>query len=149
MSNQGTAPLWRRSIRFKVNLAISGVFLLVVGVLTAYTYVEERDKNLADAISHLAGMNAFYFDSLNTLMLADAMEEREALREKMLELPGITEVRVNRAPAVSDRFGPGLPSQQERDALDERALAGESVVEVRVRDGAREVTLVEIGRAHV
>jgi methyl-accepting chemotaxis protein len=143
MSNQGTAPLWRRSIRFKVNLAISGVFLLVVGVLTAYTYVEERDKNLADAISHLSGMNAFYFDSLNTLMLADAMEEREALREKMLELPGITEVRVNRAPAVSDRFGPGLPSQQERDALDERALAGESVVEVRVRDGAREVTVIE------
>jgi methyl-accepting chemotaxis protein len=143
MSQQAAAPIWQRSIRFKVNLAISGVFLLVMVVLGGYSYVEERDKNLATAIAQLQGMNAFYFDSLNTLMLGDAMDEREELRIKMLERPGITEVRVNRAPAVSDRFGAGLPSQQTIDELDRRALAGESVVEVRESGGRREVTVIE------
>ena len=143
MSQQAAAPNWQRSIRFKVNLAISGVFLLVMLVLGGYSYVEERDKNLATAIAQLQGMTAFYFDSLNTLMLGDAMDEREELRIKMLERPGITEVRVNRAPAVSDRFGAGLPSQQTIDELDQRALAGESVVEVRESGGRREVTVIE------
>ncbi|MCB1773417.1 MAG: PAS domain-containing protein, partial [Gammaproteobacteria bacterium] len=134
---------WRKSIIFKVNLAIAGVFLAVIAALAMQSYVEERGKNLDLAISQLQGMNAFYFDSLNTLMLADAMEEREELRLKMLELPGITEVRVNRAPAVVNKFGEGLPSQQSADDLDHRALAGESVVEIGEHDGHRLVTVVE------
>lgn len=134
---------WRSSLRFKVNAAIAGVFLAVVAALAVYAYVEERDRNLALAVAQLQGMNAFYFDSLNTLMLADAMEEREELRTKMLELPGITEVRVSRGAAVTRKFGPGLPSQQSIDALDRRALAGESVIEVAQRDGHRVVTVIE------
>ena len=134
---------WRKSIIFKVNLAIAGVFLAVIAVLAVHSYVEERGKNLDLAISQLQGMNAFYFDSLNTLMLADAMEEREELRLKMLELPGITEVRVNRAPAVVNKFGEGLPSQQEVDGLDRRGLAGESVVEIGEHNGHRLVTVIE------
>lgn len=134
---------WRNSVRRKVNLTIASVFLVVLCVLAVHSLLEERHRNLGQAITQLKGMNAFYFDSLNTLMLADAMEEREALRLKMLELPGITEVRVARAPAVSDRFGAGLPSQQTVDELDRRGLAGESVVAVDERDGRRVVTVVE------
>jgi methyl-accepting chemotaxis protein len=131
------------SILFKVNLAIASVFLAVLFVLAGHSYIEERDKNLDLAITQLKGMNAFYFDSLNTLMLADAMEEREELRTKMLELPGIVEVRVNRAPSVTAKFGDGLPSQQTKDELDHRALAGESVIRVAEQDGQRVVTVIE------
>jgi methyl-accepting chemotaxis protein len=134
---------WRKSIIFKVNIAIASVFLAVIAVLALHSYVEERGKNLDLAITQLKGMNAFYFDSLNTLMLADAMEEREELRLKMLELPGITEVRVNRAPAVVKKFGDGLPSQKSVDELDHRGLSGESVVEISEHDGHRMVTVVE------
>lgn len=134
---------WRNSIRFKINVAISSVFLIVISVLALTTYVDERDKNLELAIQQLRGMNAFYFDSLNTLMLADAMEEREELRDKMLELPGITEVRVNRAESINRKFGAGLPSEQSVDELDHRGLAGESVVEVTEAGGNRIVTVVE------
>jgi methyl-accepting chemotaxis protein len=131
------------SVRFKVNLAIASVFLLVALLLTGYSYLEERQKNLELAVTQVKGMNAFYFDALNTLMLADVMEEREVLREKMLELPGVTEVRINRAEAIIKKFGPGLASEQAVDELDRRGLAGESVVDVRQQDGARVVTVVE------
>jgi len=131
------------SVRFKINLAIASVFLVVMVALSVNLYVEQRTKNLQDAITHLIGTNNFYFDSLNTLMLADGMEEREELRLKMLELPGITEVRVNRAESITKKFGEGFESEKPVDEFDHRGLAGESVVEVREIDGNRVVTVVE------
>lgn len=133
----------KRTVRLKINLALSGVFMFIGALLMGYSYLDERDKNLELAITQLKGMNAFYFDALNTLMLADVMEERQLLRDKMLELPGILEVRVNRADAINDRFGAGLPGDAAVDALDRRALEGESVVEVQERDGQRIVTVIE------
>lgn len=134
---------WHNSIQFKVNLAIASVFLVVLAVLAGHSYLDERERNLSRAIDQLRGMNAFYFDSLNTLMLADAMEERDELRQKMLELPGITEVRISRGAAINDKFGEGLHGEQAVDDLDQRGLAGESIVEVGERDGHREVTVIE------
>jgi len=131
------------SVRLKINLAISAVFLLVMVALAISFYVDQRQKNLDMAIEQLVGNNNFYFDSLNTLMLADGMEEREELRAKMLELPGMTEVRVNRGEAITMRFGDGFATEQPVDELDRRGLMGESVVEVRQVDGDRWVTVVE------
>jgi len=130
-------------VRLKINLALSAVFLVVGLLVMGYSYVEERAKNLELAITQLKGMNAFYFDSLNTLMLADAMEERQTLRDKMLELPGMLDVRVNRSDAIIQKFGPGLPAEAAVDELDRLALSGESVVEIGERDGHRTVTIVE------
>ena len=134
---------YRLSVRLKINLALSAVFLVVGLLVMGYSYVEERAKNLELAITQLKGMNAFYFDSLNTLMLADAMEERQTLRDKMLELPGMLDVRVNRSDAIIQKFSPGLPAEAAVDELDRLALSGESVVEIGERDGHRTVTIVE------
>jgi methyl-accepting chemotaxis protein len=132
-----------RSVRFKINLAIGIIFLAVVGLLTGYSYYADRQNSLELAVAQAKGINAFYFDSLNTLMLADAMEERAVLRSKMLEIPGIVEVRMNRGEAVVKRYGEGLPEQQPLDELDHRGLAGESVVQIDEVDGQRIVTVVE------
>ena len=130
------------SIQAKISVAISGVLLLVVIALMSYSYVSARDNNLQVAIEQVQGMNAFYFDSLNTLMLADVMEERELLREKMLELPGILDVRINRSEAINKKFGQGLPTESPVDELDHRGLAGEAVLEVSEQDGDRILTVV-------
>jgi methyl-accepting chemotaxis protein len=132
-----------KSVRFKINIAIACVFFIVALLVINHSYVNERSKNLQLAVTQVKGMNAFYFDSLNTLMLADVMEEREVLREKMLEQPGVVEVRVNRSEAINAKFGPGLPSEKAVDELDRRGLAGESVLEVSEVDGHRTVTVVE------
>ena len=87
-----TQPRPGRSIRFKINLVISQVFLVVVALLTGYSYVADRQNNLRLAIDQARGMNAFYFGSLNTLMLTDGIDDRAILRDKMLEMPGIVDV---------------------------------------------------------
>ena len=133
----------KRSVRLKINIAIVAVFALMIACLMVYSYIDERQNNLDLAITQIKGMNAFYFDSLNTLMIADVMEEREVLREKMLELPGVVDVRVNRSEAIVNKFGPGLPGELPVDELDHRGLSGESIIEVGQRDGERIITVIE------
>ncbi len=144
MQNNETQPSSRarRSLRIKINLSVGIILLLIVAVLISHSYVSDRDNNLQQAISQVNGMNAFYFDSLNTLMIADVMEEREILREKMLEMPGVIDVRVNRAEAITRKFGDGFPGELPEDELDHRALAGEDVVELAEQDGQRILTIV-------
>ncbi len=142
-SEQNTPGTGKRlSIQAKISLAVSGILMLVVVALMSYSYVSGRDNNLQVAIEQVEGMNAFYFDSLNTLMLADVMEERELLRNKMLELPNIVDVRISRGEAVNKKFGPGLPGESPVDELDHRALAGESILQVSEKQGERVLTLV-------
>ena len=107
MENSGhpQASAIKHSLRLKISLAISAILLVIVAVLLLYSYHADRQTNLQQAISQVRGMNAFYFDSLNTLMLADVMEEREILRQKMLEIPGVLEVRVNRGEPIIKKFG--------------------------------------------
>jgi len=49
----------------------------------------------------LKDTNGNYFDSLNTLMLSDAMDERETLRQKFMAAEGIEEVRVIRGEGLN------------------------------------------------
>lgn len=133
----------RRSIAFKINLALTLVFSIVMLALMLYTYQSDRSRNLQQGLEHVRGMNHFYFDSLNTLMLGDAMEEREELRNKLLELPGILDVRVIRGDAVNQRFGQGFNHEQPVDELDFQALKGESIERIDTRDEERVITLLE------
>ena len=119
------------------------MFLAVVALLTGYSYVADRDNNLQLAIGQAKGMNAFYFDSLNTLMLTDGIDDRAILRDKMLEMPGIVDVRVSRGAAINKKYGEGLPGEQAVDELDRRGLAGESIVQVDEVDGQRVITVIE------
>jgi methyl-accepting chemotaxis protein len=132
-----------RSLRFKISLAVGGILLLIVAVLVIYSYYAARSSNLQQAIAQVRGMNTFYFDSLNTLMLSDVMEDREVLRHKMLEIPGVMDVRVNRGEAIVKKFGDGLPGELPVDELDHRALAGEEVVQVNQQNGQRVLTLIK------
>lgn len=133
----------RRSIALKINLALVAVFAAVLIALSIFTYYSDQSRNLQLGWQQVTGMNNFYFDSLNTLMLGDAMEEREELRKKMLELPGVRDLRVIRGEAVIKRFGEGFESEQPLDELDRRALQGETVKKLEVIDEQRVITLLE------
>ncbi len=133
----------KRSLNIKISLSVSVILLMIVVVLVGHSYFAARSSNLEQAISQVKGMNAFYFDSLNTLMIADVIEEREVLREKMLEMPGVVDVRVNRGESIVKKFGDGLPGELPVDELDHRALAGEQVIELQEVNGERVLTIVE------
>ncbi len=132
------------TVRLKMGLSIAGIFLLVMAGLMEYSYLSDRSKNLDLAVTQVKGMNNFYFDSLNTLMQADeGMEERDLLRDKMLELPGVVDVRVLRGKEIMRQYGEGRAYERVEDDLDRRALAGESILTIEEKDGARLITVLE------
>ena len=133
----------KTSVRFKINLTVTVIFLVVVSLLMIYTYISDRSKNLELAISQVKSMNTFYFDALNTMMLTGSIADRAILRDKMLRRPGVLDMRVNRGKPVKEQFGEGFPEEQPVDQLDHRALKGESIIEVGEQDGHRTVTVIE------
>jgi methyl-accepting chemotaxis protein len=141
--SQQTAIQRRGSIKFKINMAIGAIFLAVICLLFAFSYYTDRRDNLELAIAQVRGMNLFYFDSLNTLMLTDGIAERHLLRDKLKEIPGIIDIRVVRHESINRRYGAGSPEQAPRDELDRRGVAGESIVEVSQQDGHRVLSVIE------
>jgi len=88
-------------------------------------------------------MNDFYFDSLNTLMLGDGLDERDELRSKFLLMPGVKDVRVMRGDIIVKQDGKGFDNQQPVDNLDHQALSGKEVLEISQKNGERIITSIK------
>lgn len=124
-------------------VAIFLVFMAVLGLNTYIHYQQSTQRMLKQAEDQVRNINTAYFDSLNMLMLAGVMDQREVLRQKLLQMPNIDDVRVLRGDAVIRQFGPGLDTEHVLDKLDRKALTGHEVLQVqRDKNGARHLTLV-------
>ena len=138
----------RVSVRFKINFSVVLIFITVAVATSVYSYQSERQHMLERVIDDVKGMTTFYFDSLNTLMLVGAMDQRAVLNNKILHRPGVVEARVNRGDPVKGQFGPGFPEEQAVDEWDHKGLQGNEVVRVtRDNKGARVVTVITPFRA--
>ncbi|MDP1708658.1 MAG: methyl-accepting chemotaxis protein, partial [Gammaproteobacteria bacterium] len=137
----------RMSVRFKINLVVGLIFVGVAVATTVFSYQSERQHTLEKTIADVKDMTTFYFDSLNTLMLVGAMDQRTILKDKMNARPGVLEARVNRGQPVTGQFGPGLAGESAADQFDEQGLQGNEVVHVGEKEGVRTVTVVTPFRA--
>ncbi len=132
----------RTPIILKLNGSVAIVFVMTVVAALAYSYSAESDRTAEMGERYATEATTFYFDSLNTMMLTGTMGQREILREKMLNRPGVLEARVIRGQPVIDQFGPGNEHEQVVDELDRRALKGESISQLVEKDGQRIVTVI-------
>lgn len=132
----------RLPVLAKVNLTVALIFVLVVGSVTLYAGMSEKERVLNLAKSHTKDMTRSYFDALNTLMLTGTMNQRDILRKKALQREGVLDARVVRGEAVNKQFGPGFPDEKPVDELDFRALRGEEIVQVDRRPEGRALTVV-------
>ena len=74
----------RLSVRAKINLTVAMIFILVVGSVTVYSGIRQKEAILLLAEQQIKDTSTLYFDSLNTMMLTGTMDQRNILREKML-----------------------------------------------------------------
>ena len=125
----------------KINLTVFIVFAVIISISTFSSYEEEKSRILEITTKSISDMNGNYFDSLNTLMLLGSMEERHTLRDKLLAVEGIEDVRVLRGDGVKAQYGKGEATEQVVDALDERLLAGEEIIEIGENDHGRTLTV--------
>lgn len=132
----------RLPVLAKVNLTVALVFIVVVGSVTFYSGVREKENILALATTQTKDMTNSYFDALNTLMLTGTMNQRDILRKKALRRHGVLDARVIRGEPVSKQFGPGFADEKPMDELDFRALRGEEIVQVERRPAGRALTVI-------
>lgn len=135
-------PVRQLSVQTKINLALLAVLFVVMAVSLVFSVMSER-KLVQDVVEQQTKDAAdSYFDSINTMMLTGTMAQRNVLREKILERPGVVDARIIRNDLIDSMYGPGYDHQAPADELDHRALRDEEVVEIENRDGARILTVI-------
>ena len=147
---QTVAPLSifsRLSVRTKINITVALIFISVVGSVTIYSGLRQKQAILELAEEQVKEMSTLYFDSLNTMMLTGTMDQRDILRQKMLRRNNIIEARVVRGLPVKGQFGQGFPEEQPMDELDQKALSGEEVLVVGKNEKGRVITVLTPFRA--
>ena len=130
------------SVRAKIYITVTIVFLSVISIVTAYTSIKERERVLFMAEQHVYSTINFYFDSLNTMMLTNTMNQRSILKQKVLKRQGIVAVRVIRGQPVIDQYGVGSGDEVVVDELDARALQGEEIRKITSTPEGRVLTMI-------
>ena len=130
------------SISSKINIILLFVFTIILIVSIAHmvsneramveTVIEQQNKDTADS----------YFDAINTMMLTGTMNQRELLRDKLLDRPGITDARIVRGSAIKALYGEGNANEQIQDQLDKRALQGETIMQIDETENERILTVI-------
>ncbi|HEX8978752.1 MAG TPA: methyl-accepting chemotaxis protein [Parasulfuritortus sp.] len=128
------------SIQLKVAIAISLAFLAILTVSTLFTYRTERTLDMGVATDKAKVIGNSYFDGVNTMMLTGNLDQRGALRTKLMSEPGILELRIVQAPGKISQTPPA--DAVPKDELDQRALQGETVSEVSAAGGQHTVTYI-------
>lgn len=130
------------SLENKIYLAIICCFTAVL-VVTLTLSSRDAEELVMDVMEDQAEAAALsYFDSLNVLMLSGTMASRDTLQKKMLARPGVTEARIIRGEPITRIFGEGRSDEKVLDNYDQRALDGESILEERMDNGKRLLTVV-------
>ena len=130
------------SVQTKINIALLAVFFVVMATSLMFTVMSER-KLVLDVVEQQTRDAAdSYFDSINTMMLTGTMAQRNVLRDKILERPGVVEARIIRNEHITSMYGPGYDHQAPADDLDRRALQDEAIVHIDASNGARILTVI-------
>ena len=117
-------------VQTKINLALLIVFFTTMVASLAFSVISERRLVLEVVEQQTKDAADSYFDSINTMMLTGTMAQRDVLREKILERPGVVDARIVRNEAITSVFGPGYDHQAPADELDRRALQDEAIVDI-------------------
>jgi methyl-accepting chemotaxis protein len=131
------------SIQAKLMAGIIAISLLSLGCVTWQAVSSEKALVSQLMEQKVLDTARTYFDGLNTMMLTGAMAQSGVLRDKTLAHPGVSEVRLIRAPALAGAYGPGAPWQRAVDEYDRRALAGESITLKHSDAQGRLITVLE------
>lgn len=131
------------SVQWKILLPMIIIFLLILIIISSFSASQQKSR-LLDLTEHqVVDVLNGYLDSLNAMMMTGTMANREILKQKLESRVGIKEARVIRADAVSSIYGEGFKHEAAQDDWDRRALTGEKIMDVRIVNGERLLTVIE------
>lgn len=130
------------SIQAKINIALLSIFFVTMTASLVFSALNEKKLILEVVEQQTQDAADSYFDSINTMMLTGTMAQRDVLRNKILERPGVEDARILRNDKIDNMYGRGFDHQYEMDELSRKALNGEKIVHIGQRDGARLLTVI-------
>ena len=130
------------SIQAKINIALLSIFFVTMTASLVFSALNEKKLILEVVERQTQDAADSYFDSINTMMLTGTMAQRDVLRNKILERPGVEDARILRNDKIDNMYGRGFDHQYEMDELSRKALNGEKIVHIGQRDGARLLTVI-------
>jgi len=121
------------SLGFKLIIPISIIFFIAMAVSSWFFSDHQKQQSEQNVLSRVDGLSTGFFDSLNTMMLTGTITNRQIIRDKLLQLPNIKEVRVLHG--KGHLIKSDAPEHKIMDTLDEKAISGETVNEWSNIDG--------------
>lgn len=118
------------------------LFLVLLTASLLHAYVSEKGMAEEFTAERAGAVADAYFDGLNKLMLAGAMDTRHDLRAQVGAQANVLEARVIRGEAVAAQYGAGDASEMARDELDRGALAGNEIVRFESTESGRRLTMI-------
>ena len=123
-----------KSIKAKILVVMLMVFAMIIIITTFRTASNERDMVMELAIDKTQQIANTYFDNINTMMLSGTMNQRSVLRNKLLEEPGITNVKIIRSEKISQLFGTGNAEQVIEDDIDQQGFQNNAPLVIKHED---------------
>ncbi len=139
---QKISLMGRISLRAKINLLVSLIFLLVISVITSLHTSREYENLKTIVGDSVKDLTNVYYDNLLGLMLSDNMKKKGELKQRFATRGGIIEARVIRAKIINSQYGPGEADQFVRDDLDQAALNGKPILDTRTINGRKVLTVI-------
>lgn len=130
------------TIAVKLYLTMGLVGLVLLLITLTYSYQHEQELVQEMALNQAKALTSSYFESVNTLMLSGAMSQQELLHRKMLAQANVKEIKIIRAPSVSNLYGEGKYLSANFDEWDKQAIAGKAVQQIQKIDGAPVLTVL-------
>lgn len=130
------------NIQLKILIPLVIIFSLMTGVVIFINFSNQQkfvERFIEDQAMQTASQ---YFDSVNAMMITGTMENREILRNKLLENKDIEDVRIVRGDKVKEMYGEGFKYESAQDALDRRGLLGEEIQLIQSFKDKRTLTVL-------
>jgi methyl-accepting chemotaxis protein len=115
--NTSALPIWVR-----LTASISVTLLLALGGMTAWQNHQNREAALGQARHFAASLHEITLAGLTGMMLTGTVDKREVFLDQIKQLDAVRDLRVARALAVINVFGPGAKGQVNDDPGEQEVM---------------------------
>ena len=126
-----------KTINTKILVFFSALMLFLILVLVAISFYSIERFSLYSAERHASSVAEAIKVGLTESMVNGTISKRTEFLQRLVNVPGVQNIRVIRGAAVSKQFGPGLPQEGTTNEDENKVISsGEPSFNALTRDGS-------------
>jgi methyl-accepting chemotaxis protein len=109
-------------ISVQLTLSITAALLIALASMIASQHGENKEATLNQARDFAHSTHEITLAGLTGMMITGTVDRRDVFLDQIKQLDAVKDLRVTRAPAVSQLFGPGKPDGRSDNAAEEEVM---------------------------